>query len=159
RELYRTEPVFREALDRCAPTLDRDLPVPLIALLQDEAHAAKLQHTLCAQPALFALAYALVALWRSWGVVPDVVLGHSAGEYAAACAAGAFDVETGLRMIMERAQRMQALPAGGRMAAVFGPPPHVAEGVSEFGEDLSVAALNGPNETVISGRIEAIEAA
>jgi acyl transferase domain-containing protein/acyl-CoA synthetase (AMP-forming)/AMP-acid ligase II len=159
RVLYETQPVFREALERCALTLDRDLPVPLIALLQEEAHGAKLQQTLCAQPVLFALAHALVALWRSWGIAPDAVLGHSAGEYAAACAAGAFDVETGLRMIMERARRMQALPAGGGMAAVFGPAPQVAEVIFEFGTDLSVAALNGPGETVISGRNEVVEAA
>jgi acyl transferase domain-containing protein/acyl-CoA synthetase (AMP-forming)/AMP-acid ligase II/acyl carrier protein len=159
RELQQTHPVFREALERCAAILDRDLPVPLLALLHEEAHAAKLQQTLCAQPALFALAYALVALWKSWGVVPDAVLGHSVGEYAAACAAGAFDVETGLRIITQRARLMQALPAGGGMAAVFGSAAQVAETIDAFGEDLSIAALNGPRETVISGRSDLVAAA
>ena len=80
RELYRHEPVFRAALEQCAAVLTDHLPVSLFDLLYDEAHRTTLHQTNCAQPALFALEYALCELWRSWGVVPDAVLGHSAGE-------------------------------------------------------------------------------
>ena len=73
------------------------------------------------QPAMFAIEYALTTLWRSWGIAPAAVIGHSAGEYAAACAAGVFSLEDGLRLIAERGRLMQSLPPGGMMAALFSP--------------------------------------
>jgi acyl transferase domain-containing protein/acyl-CoA synthetase (AMP-forming)/AMP-acid ligase II/acyl carrier protein len=159
REMYETEPVFRAALKRCEEVLENSLPVPLLHLLHDETHRLALNQTACTQPALFALEYALCELWRSWGVVPHAVLGHSVGEYAAACTAGVFDFETGLRLIAERGRLMQALPANGGMAAVFAPASHVSEFIAGSACDIEVAAINGPNETVISGRSEAVDAA
>ena len=74
------------------------------------------------QPALFALEYALAELWQSWGVAPDIVLGHSVGEYAAACVAGVMSLEDGLALIAERARLMQSVKRRGKMAVVFAPP-------------------------------------
>ena len=90
-------------------------------------------------------------LWRSWGVQPTFVLGHSVGEYVAACVAGVFSVEDGLALIAERARLMQAQPSGGRMAAVMAPVEVVREAIMPLAASVSIAALNGPRQTVISG--------
>ena len=120
RRLYETQPTFRRTIDRCdeilRPLIDRSL-VSLLYPGDDEP--AALDNTAYAQPALFALEYALAELWRSWGVEPSVVLGHSVGEYVAACVAGVFGLEDGLQLIAARGRLMQELPPGGAMAAVF----------------------------------------
>lgn len=157
RELYGTEPVFRDALDRCAATLDRELGRSLIELLNDPDHAAALDSTEYTQPALFAIEYALAQLWRSWGLTPAAVLGHSVGEYAAACIAGVFSPEDGLAAIAGRGRLMQSLPRDGAMAAIFANREHVESLIAPFGV-LSIAALNGPAETVVSGLSTAIDA-
>jgi acyl transferase domain-containing protein/NADPH:quinone reductase-like Zn-dependent oxidoreductase/NAD(P)-dependent dehydrogenase (short-subunit alcohol dehydrogenase family)/acyl carrier protein len=154
KQLYETSPTFAAALDRCAvalrPYLDRSLldlvfPPPEAAFLLDQ--------TRFTQPALFALEYALNELWRSWGVQPAYVLGHSVGEYVAACVAGLFSLEDGLALIAERARLMQAQPAGGKMVAVMAP----ADVIREILPDrVSIAALNAPDQTVISGAREEI---
>ncbi|MCC7358230.1 MAG: amino acid adenylation domain-containing protein [Anaerolineales bacterium] len=158
RALYDTQPVYRAALDRCAAWLDVNggLPRPLLAVMWGDAPG--LDQTAFTQPALFALEYGLGALWRSWGVEPAAVLGHSVGEYAAACAAGVFEVETGLALIAARGRLMQALPAGGAMAAVFAGEAVVAAAIAPYAERVSLAALNGPDNTVISGAGEAVAA-
>ena len=89
--------------------------------------AALVHQTEYTQPALFALEYALAELWRSWGVVPDIVLGHSVGEYAAACVAGVMSLEDGLALIAERARLMQSVQRHGKMAVVFAPHERVAK--------------------------------
>lgn len=159
RELCEAEPVFRAALERCAYALKDRLPAPLLDLLHSNAHSAALDQTSCTQPVLFALQYALCELWRSWGVVPDAVLGHSVGEYAAGSVAGVFAFETGLELIAERGRLMQELTAEGAMAAVFAPFSQVADDLAKFEDDVDMAAINGPNETVISGRIEPLTVA
>ena len=113
------------------------------------ATAALLDETAYTQPALFALEFALAELWRSWGIEPAVVLGHSVGEYAAACVAGVFSLEDGLALIAERGRLMQALPAGGGMAAVFANEQRVAPPARPCGDRLAIAAVNGP-ESVVS---------
>ncbi|MEL7224051.1 MAG: acyltransferase domain-containing protein, partial [Cyanobacteria bacterium J06576_12] len=107
-----------------------------------------MNQTAYTQPALFSLAYGLTELWKSWGIVPHCVLGHSIGEYAAACTAGVMDWETGLRLIATRGELMQGLPAGGGMAAVMA----AAEQVMPYLKDgVAIAAENGPANTVLSG--------
>ena len=159
-EIYRGQPVFRAALDRCAALLDAHLDRPLLEVLFAEGEdAALINETAYTQPALFAVQVALAELWKSWGVVPDAVMGHSVGEFAAACCAGAYAPEDGARLIAGRARAMQALPRGGAMAAVFADEPTVLEAVARHGvRDLGIAAVNGPLNTVVSGDQAAIAA-
>jgi acyl transferase domain-containing protein len=158
RQLYDTQPVFRRELDRCAELLDPLLSAPLLSIMHaDAGSATRLDDTGFTQPSLFALQYSLAQLWRSWGVEPAAVIGHSVGEYAAACIAGLFSLEDGLRLIAARGRLMQALPAGGAMAAVFTDAAHVAAAIGSH-ESLSVAAENGPANTVVAGPREALTA-
>ena len=108
-----------------------------------------LRNTTFAQPALFAVEMALARLWQSWGIQPDVVFGHSVGQYAAACVAGVFGLDDGARLIAERGRLFGALPAGGRMVAVFADADKVEQRAAEYPR-LSVAAYNGAS-TVLSG--------
>ncbi|MDX2205397.1 MAG: SDR family NAD(P)-dependent oxidoreductase [Hyphomicrobiaceae bacterium] len=156
RGLYASEPVFRAALDRCAGILASRLPRPLLEVMFAEGVGARLTETGYAQPALFSLQYALCELWRSWGIVPSFVMGHSVGEFAAACVAGAIGLEDGLALIAERGRLMQALPSGGGMAAVFAGEARLAGVLAAFRDRVSVAAVNAPEETVISGDADAL---
>ncbi|HVV72438.1 MAG TPA: acyltransferase domain-containing protein, partial [Verrucomicrobiae bacterium] len=111
------------------------------------------------QPAIFALEYALAAMWRSWGVEPAIVLGHSVGEYAAGCVAGLFSLEDGLRLIAERGRLSASLSPGGAMAAVFADEARVAQALaSGSASRVSIACVNGPGNTVISGERKSVEA-
>ena len=151
RELYNTSPTFRRVMDRCDEILRPHLERPLLSVLYPETgDVPVLDHTSYTQPALFATEYALAALWRSWGVQPAFVMGHSVGEYVAACVAGVFSLEDGLRLIAERGRLMQSLPAGGRMAAVFAERQRVESAIASSNA-VSVAAFNGPETVVISG--------
>ncbi|WP_205873803.1 type I polyketide synthase [Mycobacterium camsae] len=151
RELFETEPVFAETVQRCADAIDGMLPHPLLEVLfaADRETGETLRHTSFAQPALFAIEMGLARLWQSWGIEPDVVLGHSVGQYAAACVAGVLSLEDGARLMAERGRLFGSLPEGGRMVAVFADARHV-EDVANQSPQVSVAAYNGPN-TVLSG--------
>jgi malonyl CoA-acyl carrier protein transacylase len=160
RQLYETQPIFRQALDRCDEILRSYLEQPLLSVLYPEpGTSSPLDETGYTQPALFALEYALFQLWQSWGIEPAVVMGHSVGEYVAACVAGVFSLEDGLKLIAERARLMQALPHDGEMVAVFASEIQVAAAIQPYAHDVSIAAINGPQNIVISGKCEAIKAA
>ena len=132
-ELYETEPMFRHSIDECETILNDHLDESLTRILfEDKAGpvgsgqrssngAQLLDQTAFTQPALFSIEWALATLWRSWGIEPTVLLGHSVGEYVAACLAGVFSLEDGLSLITRRARLMQDLPPEGLMAAVFAP--------------------------------------
>ena len=159
RQLYDSQPAFRKALERCNELLSAYLEQPLLSVLYPEDGASTpLDETAYTQPALFALEYALAELWRSWGVEPSVVLGHSVGEYVAACVAGVFSLEDGLKLVAERGRLMQALPQGGEMAAVFAAEERVAAAIADYGAEVSIAAVNGPANVVISGKGETVQA-
>lgn len=159
RQLYETQPVFRHALDRCAELLKPELDRPLLDVIFPAAGVeSPIHQTAYTQPALFALEFALASLWQDWGVRPDFVMGHSAGEYVAACVAGVFSLEDGLRLIAARGRLMQALPAEGRMVAVQTGEARAAAAIAPYAKEVSLAALNGPANTVISGRRGAVEA-
>jgi len=117
-----------------------------------------LDETVYSQPALFAVEYALAELWKSWGIEPDVVLGHSLGEYIAACVAGVFGLEEGLKLIVERARLMQDLSPEGEMLTVFADEMKVGEVIQAYSEKVSIAAVNGPEIILISGAKDAIRA-
>jgi len=159
RHLYETEPAFRAIVDRCDAVLRDCLEQPLLSVLYPaEGAESPINETAYTQPALFALEVALAELWRSWGVTPDYVLGHSVGEYAAACFAGMFSLEDGLKLIAERGRLIQSLPAGGKMAAIFTDRATVQDALKNYTDKLSVAAVNGPNLVVVSGEGEALDA-
>ena len=161
RELYDAEPVFAETVDRCAEAVKDILPRPLLEVLfaTDRETAGQagetLRHTSFAQPALFAVEMGLARLWQSWGIEPDVVLGHSVGQYAAACVAGVFSIDDGARLMAQRGRLFGSLPEGGRMVAVFTDAKHVEQVAGEYPR-VSVGAYNGPN-TVLSGPGEDLE--
>lgn len=157
RDLDAAEPVFRAMLDRCAAVLDPLLGRPLREILFD-LDDGSLNNTGYAQPALYAVETALAALWRSWGIEPSIVIGHSVGEFAAAAVAGVVSIEDGARLIAARARLMQALPAGGAMLSVQGDPSAVPAAAAAFGGKLSIAAFNAPEGVVLSGDAESIAA-
>ena len=117
-----------------------------------------IHQTTYTQPALFAFEYSLAQMWRSWGIEPHAVLGHSVGEYVAACIAGVFSLEDGLRLIAERARIMGALPQNGTMVAAFAAATHVTDALKPYLDQVSIAATNGPDNTVISGESSAVQA-
>lgn len=156
RALYETQPEFRSALDQCAQILDDELDRPLLELLAPTA-GDLLNQTGFTQPAIFALQYALATLWRSWGIEPAAVMGHSVGEFAAACIAGVLSLEDGLRLIAARARLMQQLPAGGVMAAVLAGESQVKDALGSAGGEVSIAAYNGPKNIVIAGPEAAVQ--
>ncbi|MEM8716224.1 MAG: acyltransferase domain-containing protein, partial [Cyanobacteria bacterium P01_G01_bin.4] len=123
-----------------------------------EAEASAIHQTAWAQPALFSVEYALAKLWQSWGISPDVLLGHSIGEFVAACLAGVFSLEDALKLVSARGRLMQALPSTGKMAALLTDRDRIAAVVSDI-DGVNIATVNGPQNTVISGRSEAVDAA
>jgi acyl transferase domain-containing protein/surfactin synthase thioesterase subunit/acyl carrier protein len=157
-ELYHHQPVFRTVADRCAALLRDRLERPLLDVLFAAGNDADAIHeTAYTQPALFAVQAGLTELWRSWGIVPDAVLGHSVGEFAAAYCAGVYTLEHALTLIAERARLMQSLPPTGSMAAIFAEEGAVAASLAGAG-DVAIAAVNSPHNIVISGVREAVAA-
>jgi amino acid adenylation domain-containing protein len=161
--LYETEEVFRAEIDRCA-----ELLVPRLGSIgfdlrevlypgegaDPEAAARRLQQTALTQPALFAVEYALAKLWMSWGVRPQAMLGHSIGEYTAACLAGVFKLEDALGLVAERGRLMQSMPAGSMLAVPL-PEPEVTALLANH-PDVSLATINRLDTCVVSGPAEAI---
>jgi amino acid adenylation domain-containing protein len=152
QNLYAHSSVFRENLDRCAelltPLLGRDLRDVLFpASGGEEASTEILRNTQFTQPALFALGYSLAQVWLGWGIQPSALMGHSIGEFAAACVAGVFSLEDGLKMIAERGRAMQALP-GGSMMSVRLPG---AEVEPMLWGDMAIGSFNGPELCVVAG--------
>jgi amino acid adenylation domain-containing protein len=150
--LYETQPVFRAAIDRCAGLLAPALD--LRRLLYGGGDARALMATVAAQPAIFAVEYALAQVWLSWGVRPRAMIGHSIGEFVAACLAGVFSLEDALALVAERGRMMQALP-GGAMLAVRLPE---AELAALLPAGCDIAAVNAPSLCVAAGPEPAIAA-
>uniref|UniRef100_A0A2P1CZH3 Type I polyketide synthase n=2 Tax=unclassified Phormidium TaxID=2609805 RepID=A0A2P1CZH3_9CYAN len=159
RQLYDTQPLFRQTLEQCNEILLPDLERSLLAIIYaPETEAETLNQTCYTQPALFAIEYALYQLWKSWGIVPNIVMGHSVGEYVAACVAGVFSLEEGLKLIAHRGKLMQQLPSGGEMVSVMASVEKVKSIIADYGDQVAIAAINSPQSTVISGASIEIEA-
>lgn len=160
RQLYETQPSFRQNLDRCAEILASYLDKPLLDILYPKKgqEADLLHQTVYTQPALFALEYSLYRLWQSWGIEATVAIGHSLGEYVAACIAGVFSLEDALKLVASRGKLIQTLPSG-EMVAVFAPLEIVEAIVESDRTNLAIAAINGERNIVISGTNIAIDRA
>ncbi|NEQ96385.1 MAG: SDR family NAD(P)-dependent oxidoreductase [Cyanothece sp. SIO2G6] len=160
RDLYESEPLFRETIDRCATLLAPHLDINLSSILYPEADhqdtaTAQLQQTAIAQPALFVVEYALAQLWMAWGIQPKAMVGHSIGEYVAATLAGVLSLEDAIALVVARGQLMQQQPQGSMLSV-----PLSAEETTAFltDEGLVIAVVNGVNTCVVSGSTEAIDA-
>jgi acyl transferase domain-containing protein/NAD(P)-dependent dehydrogenase (short-subunit alcohol dehydrogenase family) len=152
RELYDTEPRFREAIDRCAAAVADRMDLTSVLFSDDREAVDRTQY---AQPALFAIGYALSRLWQAWGVQPSMVLGHSIGELVAACVGEVFTPEEGMRLVAARGRLMQDLEAGS-MLAVFASEARVRAAIAGRDADVSIAAVNAPENIVISGWTDAV---
>lgn len=159
RALYDTERVFREAMDECAAVLDPLLEQAILPIIFGGPEAELLHQTAYTQPAMFALETSLARLWASWGVRPDVVMGHSIGENAAACVAGAMSLADGCKLVAARGRLIQSAPQHGAMAAVFADRAATEAALRPFEDKADVAAANGPELHVISGDEDAVEGA
>ncbi|MDH6055572.1 type I polyketide synthase [Umezakia ovalisporum] len=154
RQLYENQPTFRKALEHCDDILragayfDRSL----LSILYPEGKSEAIHQTAYTQPALFALEYAITQLWHSWGIKPDIVMGHSVGEYVAACVAGIFSLEDGLKLIATRGRLMQSLPQDGAMVSFLASEARIQEAITPYRDDVSIAAINGTESVVISGK-------
>jgi phthiocerol/phenolphthiocerol synthesis type-I polyketide synthase E len=149
--LHAAEPRFAAAVDECLEALSAE-GVDLRAALLEPGHDEELRQTALSQPALFTMGWALAELWRSWGVEPATMIGHSVGEYVAATVAGVFSPADAVRLVATRGRLMQALPPGAMLA--------VSRDEAELAlpDGLSVATVNGPGTCVVAGPIEAVEA-
>ena len=158
RQIYEAEPVFREAVDRCAQILRPHLGDDLLALLYPPGSSTdetkrRVTETVIAQPAIFTIEYALAQLWMSWGIRPKAMAGHSVGEFVAACLAGVISLEDALGLIAKRGRMMQELPAGGMLSV------RLSEATlrGRLREPLSLAAVNSPSLCVVAGAFEPLE--
>lgn len=159
QELYETQSVFREQVDFCAELLQPHMGLDILEFIypseeEREAASRELNQTYLTQPAIFVIEYALAKLWMEWGVQPEAMIGHSIGEYVAAVLADVLSLEDALKLLANRSRLMQGLP-GGAMLAISLPEQEV---VPLLGNDLSVAAVNGPQATVVAGTVERVEA-
>ncbi|MBV9108269.1 MAG: acyltransferase domain-containing protein, partial [Gemmatimonadetes bacterium] len=178
RGLYASEHAFRAEVDRCAALLQPQLGIDIrgaiftgdapsdaapsasvdlramLARSAPDADGARLNRTAIAQPAVFVVGYALARLWMSWGIVPDAVIGHSLGEYAAACIAGILSLEDALTLVAERAKAIEALPGGAMLAVSLDPDalrPYLRDGAW-------IATVNAPGLCVAAGSDDAVGA-
>jgi amino acid adenylation domain-containing protein len=158
KTLYDSEPIFRSTVDRCAEILQPLLGFDIREIMYVNAETADaadmLRQTQFAQPALFTIEYALAQLWESWGIKPAAAIGHSIGEFVAACLAGVFSLADGLKLVATRGQMMSDLPPGSmlsvRMSAELIAP--------KLTPDMAIAAINGPSLCVVAGPTAAIAA-
>lgn len=155
-DLFEAQPLFRSVMERCDALLRPHMDRSLIDLLYgaDEAAVHATQYT---QPVIFCVEYALAQMLAAWGITPSLVAGHSIGEYVAATLAGIFDLEQALGLVAARGRLVQSLPSGGGMAVIAADEARVRDAAAPFHGRLSIAAVNAPRNTVVSGCSAALE--
>lgn len=156
RQLFETSPQFRRLLQHCDDLLRGELEQPLLDVMF-KSDLDTMRRTEIAQPALFALEFSLAELLRTWGIQPRIVIGHSIGEYVAACLAGVFTLEEGLRLAAARGRLMQRVPGRGGMRAVAAAAHEIKTVLRSCSTKVSIAAVNSPTQTVLSGDPEVLE--
>ncbi|MFJ3232128.1 SDR family NAD(P)-dependent oxidoreductase [Streptomyces sp. NPDC086787] len=157
RELMDSSEVFRARVEECAAAVDAHTDWSLLDVLRGADDAASLERVDVVQPALWAVMVSLAALWESLGIVPSAVVGHSQGEIAAACVAGALSVEDAARVVALRSRALVRLAGTGGMVSVPLPAARVEELLAPWDGQISVAAVNGPASTVVSGDPDALD--
>ncbi|MEW6736428.1 MAG: type I polyketide synthase, partial [Acidobacteriota bacterium] len=156
RELLRQQPVFRRTIEECDAALRHYTDWSILTVLEAEQNILDLQETAIAQPVIFALQVALTALWRSWGVTPDAVVGHSLGEIAATYVAGVLSLADAIKIVYHRGRLMQRVSGKGSMAAVELTPTAASHALVGYENRLSIAAINSPTSIVLSGESVAL---
>ncbi|MGC9411087.1 type I polyketide synthase [Streptomyces sp. DZ1-3] len=157
RQLYDTFPVFARTLDACADALAEWVDWPLLDVIRQTPGAPGLDRVDVVQPALFAVMVSTAALWRSWGVEPGAVIGHSQGEIAAACVGGALSLRDAARVVALRSKALVDLKGHGGMASVAESADVVAERLVPWADRAGVAVVNGPRSVVVSGEPDALD--
>ncbi|HWK72026.1 MAG TPA: aminotransferase class III-fold pyridoxal phosphate-dependent enzyme [Burkholderiaceae bacterium] len=158
KDLYGGDAAFRRMVDDCAAIVDPLLGCSVTAAMFGDDPDSDLADTRLAQPALFILGYALADRLAAWGITPQISIGHSLGEWVAACRAGVFTLDQALRLVVQRGTLMGASAGGGRMAAVFVSPDAVPDAARHLLKQVDIAAVNAPDEFVVSGAAADIDA-
>lgn len=157
RELYETEPVFRETINLCSeilqPIIQLDLKTLLYPDTDSDSNGSRIYETVYTQPVIFSFEYALAQLLMAWGIKPQIMIGHSIGEYVAACLAGVFSLEDALKLVAWRGKLMQEMATGAMLSVSLSE----AELKPMLGENLSLATVNSPTVCVVSGANQAID--
>jgi len=158
KKLYESEVEFRNSMNLCSGLLEPLLGLSINEIIYPDSRSENkaerlLNETRYTQPALFCIEYALAKLWRSWGVEPVAMIGHSVGEYVAACLSGVFTLEDALSLVSHRAKLIQGEPTGSMLAVRLGE----EDVVSKLDDSLSIAAINGPRSCVVSGPSDVVE--
>ncbi len=157
-DIYKQHPTFKNVIDRCAEIYSSYSSIALTDIIFSDQHASQLNQTENTQPTLYAIEIALANTLMELGYRPDVVLGHSVGEYAAACVAGIFSIEDGMKMVCKRGQLMQKLPESGSMMAVFTETATLKEIVDNTTLQVDIAAINSPGQVVVAGSDKDLDA-
>jgi acyl transferase domain-containing protein/NADPH:quinone reductase-like Zn-dependent oxidoreductase/NADP-dependent 3-hydroxy acid dehydrogenase YdfG/acyl carrier protein len=157
RQLLAEEPVFKRAVEECDELFKAAAGWSLVAELMADADRSRMDEAEVAQPANFALQVGLMALWRSWGIVPDAIVGHSAGEVAAAYAAGVLSLEDAVHVIYHRSRLQQRATGKGRMLAAGMPASKAAPILNAYRGRVSLAAINSPRSVTFTGDADALE--
>ena len=153
KELYECHPIFRATLDRCAQLFENYLEHHLLEVMWT---SEALHQTAYTQPALFTIEYSLAKLYEELGILPELLVGHSVGEYAAACFAGVLTLEDAVRLVAARGRLMQSLPGDGKMVSVVTDEASAKAAIADF-SSVSIAAVNGPKSIVLSGESQVLD--
>ncbi|MBF0518245.1 MAG: amino acid adenylation domain-containing protein, partial [Nitrospirae bacterium] len=156
KDLYRSSEVFRNAMDACEAFAKPITGKSILEIIYSTDDKEMINETIYTQPAIFSVEYALAMLWLSWGIKPQAVMGHSIGQYAAACVAGVFSLNDAITLVCERGRLIQSLTESGSMAVVLSDERTVSSVIEKYSETVSLATVNGPENVVISGERQAV---